>query len=245
MCSHRLGPGYVTRVPNSHVKQMFLVLIFICFLNLGRKFHAAVEIAKIYIPYIANPTPPNSHYLLQWRPRGGIEPLHVPISLDLKFSPNPSWNHGGLLVHYVDKRYNLQFVVVLWCLAESSSCLGQACCSHGMWDKWLAGAGTMLLMPCCGTVYFSLQKQVESRPLAGETIARCDEHSRVVKSNAMTCADVCVTFLHGAFWKSILWFWLQEWRWGRPGKGYEDASGIRDQGSGEDQLPMQVLPRTQ
>ena len=62
----------------------------------------------------------------------------------------------------------------------------------------------MLLMPCGGTVYFSLQKQVESRPLAGETVARCDEHSRVVKSNAMTCADVCVTFLHGAFWKSIL-----------------------------------------
>ena len=31
------------------------------------------------------------------RPRGGIEPLHVPISLDLKSSPNPSWNHGGLL----------------------------------------------------------------------------------------------------------------------------------------------------
>eukprot|EP00434_Breviolum_minutum_P008755 symbB.v1.2.007716.t3/scaffold479.1/size198797/8 len=30
----------------------------------------------------------------------------------------------------------------------------------------------MLLIPCCGTVYFSLQKQVESRPLAGETVAR-------------------------------------------------------------------------
>ena len=33
----------------------------------------------------------------QQRPRGGIEPLHVPMSLDLKSSPNPSWNHGGPL----------------------------------------------------------------------------------------------------------------------------------------------------
>ena len=33
------------------------------------------------------------------RPRGGIEPLHVSMSLNLKSSPNPSWNHGGLLTH--------------------------------------------------------------------------------------------------------------------------------------------------
>ena len=31
------------------------------------------------------------------RPRGGIEPLHVPMSLDLKSSPDPSRNHGGPL----------------------------------------------------------------------------------------------------------------------------------------------------
>ena len=28
---------------------------------------------------------------------GGIEPLHIPISLDLKDTPNPSWNRGGPL----------------------------------------------------------------------------------------------------------------------------------------------------
>ena len=50
------------------------------------------------------------------------------------------------------------------------------------------------LMLSCGTVELFLQKQVESLPLAGETETRCDEHSGAFKSNAMTCADVCVTF---------------------------------------------------
>ena len=30
-------------------------------------------------------------------PMGGIEPLHIPMSLGLKVSPNPSWNRGGQL----------------------------------------------------------------------------------------------------------------------------------------------------
>ena len=30
-------------------------------------------------------------------PMGGIEPLHIPMSLDLKVSPNLSWNRGGPL----------------------------------------------------------------------------------------------------------------------------------------------------
>ena len=39
------------------------------------------------------------HRLKQYNdiPMGGIEPLHVPMSLDLKDSPNPSWNRGGPL----------------------------------------------------------------------------------------------------------------------------------------------------
>ena len=43
---------------------------------------------------------PSSPYKL-WtlRPRGGIEPLHVPMSLALKSSPDPSRNHGGPLAH--------------------------------------------------------------------------------------------------------------------------------------------------
>ena len=30
-------------------------------------------------------------------PMGGTEPLHIPTPLDLKVSPNPSWNRGGPL----------------------------------------------------------------------------------------------------------------------------------------------------
>ena len=45
-------------------------------------------------------TMPSSPYKL-WtlRPRGGIEPLYVRMSLDLKSSPDPSHNHGGPLTH--------------------------------------------------------------------------------------------------------------------------------------------------
>ena len=45
----------------------------------------------------------NPYKLGTLRPRAGIEPLHVPMSLDLKSSPNPSpnpsRNHGGPLAH--------------------------------------------------------------------------------------------------------------------------------------------------
>ena len=41
--------------------------------------------------------PSSPHKLWPIRPRGGIEPLHVPMSLDLKSSPDPSRNHGGPL----------------------------------------------------------------------------------------------------------------------------------------------------
>ena len=37
------------------------------------------------------------HRLKQYNDMGGIEPLHIPIPLDLKVSPNPSWNCGGPL----------------------------------------------------------------------------------------------------------------------------------------------------
>ena len=39
------------------------------------------------------------HRLKQYNdiPMGGIEPLHIPVSLDLELSLNPSWNRGGPL----------------------------------------------------------------------------------------------------------------------------------------------------
>ena len=37
--------------------------------------------------------------IMDTTPRAGIEPLHVPMSLDLKSSPDPSRNRGGPLAH--------------------------------------------------------------------------------------------------------------------------------------------------
>ena len=46
-----------------------------------------------------NSTPLAFPYYPEKTEARSIEPLHVPMSLDWKSSPNPSWNHGGPLTH--------------------------------------------------------------------------------------------------------------------------------------------------
>ncbi len=72
-------------------------------------------------------------------PRAGIEPLHVPMSLDLKPSPDPSRNRGGPLAHIrvvTSTPLSMGAVVPEPCLAcPPKNCLGR--CARTLWGPAL------------------------------------------------------------------------------------------------------------